>query len=275
MRAITTLRAWHWQLAQRLDYHVGEAIRFRWFLNVVVPLITPQTRTVLDAGSGVGHHAFYLARRFPHLQVTGLDNRAEVIAHTAARAREAGLTNLHFVHGDLTRDLPPARYDLIYSIDVLEHIPDDERALAHMAAALRPGGWLAVHSPLTPQTHWFRRFDLDRCVNPLHAREGYRRGELEAKLAALGLSVRRTVYTHGAWGTLAWELWRWSRYRLPRYLPLLPLIRLLVAIETRQTHEDGNCAFVVAQKEPIPSPAGHPSPDRTPPASLPVNLGDT
>ncbi len=248
MRAVSTLRTWHWQLAQRLDYHVGEAIRFRWFLRVVVPLITPATRDVLDAGSGAGHHAFYLARRFPHLQVTGLDNRDDVVRHTEAEARRQGLRNLHFVYGDLTQGLPKAAYDLIYSIDVLEHIPDDQAALTHMAEALRPGGWLAVHSPLTPQTHWLRRFDLDHLVNPLHAREGYRRGELEAKCQAAGLIVRRTVYTHGRWGTLAWDLWKWSRYQLERYLPLLPLIRLLVAIEARQQHRDGNCAFVIAQK---------------------------
>ena len=256
MPGITTLRTWHWQLAQRLDYHVGEAIRFRWFLRVVVPLITPHTRTVLDAGSGAGHHAFYLARRFPHLHVTGLDNRAEVIAATAAQARKLALSNIQFVHGDLTRDLPSEIYDLIFSIDVLEHIPDDEKAIAHMTHALRPGGWLAVHSPLTPQKHWFRRFDLDRCVNPLHAREGYRRGELEAKLTAAGLSVQRTVYTHGPWGTLAWELWRWSRYRLPLYLPLLPFIRLLIWVETHQTHTDGNRAFVVARKPTGARPQG-------------------
>ncbi len=251
MGAMTTLRTWHWQLARRLDYHVGEAIRFRWFLRLVVPLITPETKTVLDAGCGTGKHAFYLARAFPHLQVTGLDNRPDVVARAEAEARRSRLDNLHFVEGDLTASLPPDAYDLIYSIDVLEHIEEDEKALAHMAQALRPGGWLAVHTPLTPQVHWFRRFDLDHLKNPLHAREGYRRGELEAKMQRAGLRVERTVYTHGRWGTLAWELWKWSRYRVGRTLLLLPLIRLLVAVEARQRLRDGNCAFVIARRPPV------------------------
>lgn len=251
MEALTSLRSLHWQLARRLDYHVGEAIRFRWFQRLVVPLITPDTRAVLDAGCGTGKHAFYLARRFPHLRVIGLDNRAAVVARAEAEARRQGLGNLRFLVGDLTADLPERAYDLIYSIDVLEHIEEDTKALANMARALRPGGWLAVHTPLTPQVHWLRRFDLDHLKNPLHAREGYRRGELEAKMAAVGLTGTRAVYTHGRWGTLAWDLWKWSRYRVGRTLLVLPLIRVLVAVEARGHLSDGNCAFVLAKLEDV------------------------
>ncbi len=251
MGPLTTLRSWHWQLARRLDYHVGEAIRFRWFLRLVVPLITPETRSILDAGCGTGKHAFYLARRFPHLQITGLDNRPEVVARAQEEVHRQGLSNLRFEVGDLTAPLPEQAYDLIYSIDVLEHIQDDTVALAHMARALRPGGWLAVHTPLTPQTHWLRQFDLDHLKNPLHAREGYERGELEAKMKGVGLNAVRTVYTHGRWGTLAWDLWKWSRYRIGRTVALLPLIRLLVAVETHQNMTDGNCAFVLARAQGV------------------------
>ncbi len=242
------LRRAHWWAITRLDYHVGEAIRFHYFRRYVVPLVTPQTRRVVDAGSGAGKHAFYLARTFPHLQVIGLDNREEVVRRTQAQARERGLGHLHFLTADLTRPLPLRDADLIYSFDVVEHIPDDRAALAHMLRSLRPGGWLAVHTPLTPQRHWFRRFDLDRLVNPLHAREGYRRGELEGKIEEAGGRVIRRVYTHGPWGTLAWELWKWSRYRLLPTLLLLPLIRLLITVEAHREPKEGNCVLVLAQR---------------------------
>ncbi len=248
MGPLTTLRHYRWQLAQHLDYHVGEAIRFHHFRHVVEPLITPETRDILDAGSGAGKHAFYLAQRYPHIRVLGVDNRADVIERTHAEAQARGLTNLHFQVADLTSSLPQNAFDIIYSIDVLEHIPEDRKAIAHMAQALRPGGHLAVHTPLTPQTHWFRRFDLDHLVNPLHAREGYRRGELEEKMAEAGLHVSRVVFTHGRWGTLAWELWKWSRYRIARTLLVRPLIHVLIAIEARQHLQDGNCVFVVGTK---------------------------
>ena len=237
-----------WQLRLRLDYHVGEAIRFRVFQKEVVPLITEETRYVLDAGSGAGKHALALARAFPRLQVIGLDNRAHVVARTRAEARAQGLSHVHFLAADLTRPLPVQGVDGVYSFDVVEHIPDDRAALRHMVESLRPGGWLAVHTPLTPQRHWFKRFDLDHLVNPLHAREGYERGELERKIEEAGARVVRRVYTHGPWGTLAWELWKWSRFRVIPTLLLLPLIRLLVIIEGRSELKDGNCILVIAQK---------------------------
>ncbi len=242
------LRRRHWQLVTRLDYHVGEVLRFHYFRRHVVPLITPSTQRILDAGSGAGKHAFYLARTFPRVHVIGLDNRERVVARTQAQASDWGLSRLHFLVADLTRPLPVTGMDVVYSFDVIEHIPEDEVALRHMLQALRPGGWLAVHTPLTPQRHWFRRFDLDRLVNPLHAREGYQRGELEAKIRAAGGQVRQRIYTHGPWGTLAWELWKWSRYHLGPTLLLLPLIRLLITIEKYQRLQDGNCILVLAQR---------------------------
>src|SRR6202012_624857 len=38
----------------------------------------------------------------------------------------------------------PGTFDLVHARLVLVHVPDRARALATMAAALRPGGWLLV-----------------------------------------------------------------------------------------------------------------------------------
>src|SRR3954451_22841197 len=47
---------------------------------------------------------------------------------------------------DVAADPPPERgtFDLVHARLVLVHVPDRTRALATMAAALRPGGWLLV-----------------------------------------------------------------------------------------------------------------------------------
>ncbi|GAA3454762.1 class I SAM-dependent methyltransferase [Dactylosporangium matsuzakiense] len=47
---------------------------------------------------------------------------------------------------DVVADPPPApgTFDLVHARLVLVHLPDRARALAAMAAALRPGGWLLV-----------------------------------------------------------------------------------------------------------------------------------
>lgn len=45
-------------------------------------------------------------------------------------------------HNVLERDFEPQAYDLVHARALLVHLPHPERALARMAAAVRPGGWL-------------------------------------------------------------------------------------------------------------------------------------
>src|SRR5689334_21844890 len=47
-------------------------------------------------------------------------------------------------HDIVTDDLDEDHYDLVHARLVLEHIPERDRVLARLAAALRPGGWLVV-----------------------------------------------------------------------------------------------------------------------------------
>src|SRR4029079_2649778 len=56
---------------------------------------------------------------------------------------------------DVAPDAPPepGTFDLVHARLVLVHVPDRARALATMAAALRPGGWLlgeGAHTALAP-----------------------------------------------------------------------------------------------------------------------------
>ncbi|NUQ37669.1 MAG: class I SAM-dependent methyltransferase [Caldilineales bacterium] len=238
-------------LARRSDYHIGNAIRTGWWRRTLFPLLAGDPKRVLDAGSGAGQHTLELAAHFPTAQILGLDNRPEAVAQAQSKADLRGLRNVHFAVADLSRPLAAGDFDLIYSIDVIEHIPADQAMLDALAQALRPGGRLFIHTPLAPQKHFFRRFDLDRNTNPLHARAGYARGELEAKAAAAGLTAIDPLYTHGRAGTLAWELWQLVRPWAPPKLLIWPLLKLLVAWETRRRHTDGNCIFLCAQKAAI------------------------
>lgn len=74
--------------------------------------------------------------------------------------RMASLPNLRYVSGDLLEgrgalridlldlDLPDASIDLLIAFHVLEHVPDDARALAEIARVLRPGGSTLLQVPL-------------------------------------------------------------------------------------------------------------------------------
>jgi SAM-dependent methyltransferase len=121
-----TLEAWLGQATERmLDLcEVGEGSR------------------VLDVAAGAGGQTIAAARRAgPNGAVLATDISSNILAFADAEARRAGLTNV------LTRtmdgeelDVEPGTFDAVVSRVGLIYIPDQQRALAGMRAALRPDG---------------------------------------------------------------------------------------------------------------------------------------
>jgi 2-polyprenyl-3-methyl-5-hydroxy-6-metoxy-1,4-benzoquinol methylase len=103
----------------------------------------------LDFGCGVGRLALPLADAFD--RVTGVDIAPAMIEQ--ARARAAGRPGVEFVLND-REDLAvlgDARYDLVYSGLVLQHLPSRELALGALvalAARVAPGGVLVAQIPV-------------------------------------------------------------------------------------------------------------------------------
>jgi SAM-dependent methyltransferase len=98
-------------------------------------------KVVLDGGCGMGRYLRVAAELGPELLV-GLDLSLAVLA---AAELTAGLPRVAIVRGDLLRlPFPPASFDHIYSIGVLDHTPDPRKAFLGLAALLKPGGRIAV-----------------------------------------------------------------------------------------------------------------------------------
>ncbi len=96
---------------------------------------------VLDAGCGMGRYLRIAAEDNPALLV-GLDLSAAV---EAARELTADLTGVSIIRGNLLRPpFPPASFDHIYSLGVLDHTPDPRAAFLELAALLKPGGRIAI-----------------------------------------------------------------------------------------------------------------------------------
>jgi SAM-dependent methyltransferase len=84
------------------------------------------------------------------------------------RKKLVKLPNIDYLSGDLApgeamvqMDItqiayPDHSFDAILCSHVLEHIPDDRRAMRELRRVLRPGGWAILHVPLDPE--------LDRTV---------------------------------------------------------------------------------------------------------------
>ncbi len=106
--------------------------------------VTPQEiagRVVLDAGCGMGRYLKVASGFGPGLLV-GIDLSGAV---RAAQDATQSLGQVQIVQGDLLRPpFPEQKFDLIYSLGVLDHTPDPKAAFLALARLLVPGGRIVI-----------------------------------------------------------------------------------------------------------------------------------
>lgn len=108
-----------------------------------IPLDDPAR--IVDIGCGPGNSTSVLARRFPRAHILGVDSSNDMIA--AARQT---YPQLEFQHCDASRDLPAlgTGFDVVFSNACIQWVPDHPTLLWRMLALLRPGGALAIQTPM-------------------------------------------------------------------------------------------------------------------------------
>jgi SAM-dependent methyltransferase len=133
-------------------------------LRVVAP--RPEW-AVLELGCGAGRWAFLLAPRVRFIR--GLDVSGRMIELAEAERARRGLANVAFERGSLPDYAPPEQYDLIYFSSLLNYLTDDDarRAVARMAAALRPGGVLLSRDTVRPAGREVREGEYPIVYRPL------------------------------------------------------------------------------------------------------------
>lgn len=119
--------------------------------------IGPGSR-VLDIAAGAGEQSISAARRVGESgHVLATDIAPALLERAAADARTAGLSNVETreLDGEALDALPAASFDAAISRVGLIYFPDQQRALAGMRRALRPGGRLAAIVYSTPERNAF------------------------------------------------------------------------------------------------------------------------
>jgi SAM-dependent methyltransferase len=118
-----------------------------WLLAKIAECARERPGRALEIGFGAGIYLRALAGHYA--QVVGTDLSQSQLEYV--RSRTADLANLHVLADDITdSQLPAHSFDLVLCSEVLEHIPDTERAIAGIRRVVAPGGWLIVS---TPQRH--------------------------------------------------------------------------------------------------------------------------
>lgn len=108
-------------------------------------------KRALDVGCGAGLLCEPLARL--GAAVTGIDAAAENIAAASAHAAGAGLT-IDYRCGDIA-ELGLSGFDLVTSMEVIEHVADKQAFLRALASALAPGGLMVLSTPnRTVKSRW-------------------------------------------------------------------------------------------------------------------------
>jgi len=102
---------------------------------------------LLDCGCGAGEYVFALTK-YDGFDAFGLEFDEEKVR----RAQTHSLYGSRIREGDLQRlPFPDANFDYALLNEVLEHVPDERRALKEIFRVLAPGGLLFVFSP----NRWF------------------------------------------------------------------------------------------------------------------------
>jgi ubiquinone/menaquinone biosynthesis C-methylase UbiE len=232
---------------------IGAFLRFLYFKKYVSKV--RKKVDVLDAGCGGGDYSLFLINNYSLINhIDAIDiNQDEINKNILLFKNYPSIT---FKKQDLqTLNYSRSKYDLIYSIDCLEHIPNNKQVLKSFYALLNPQGILLVHLPLAPSerlhyfnSSYFKKFN--EFEKNEHVGEFYYPEQLKEVLMKIGFVDVKYSITFGYCGQLSWELdhllieKKWFKLRTLLVLPL----KAICFVDRVITNKKGSGIFIQASK---------------------------
>ena len=102
---------------------------------------------ILDAGMGFGQYSFYMSKKLPNSSILAVDVKQEQVDDCTRFFKSIGKTNVEFAVADLVKYNKPDTYNLILSVDVMEHILEDVEVFRNFHSSLKKDGMLLISTP--------------------------------------------------------------------------------------------------------------------------------
>jgi SAM-dependent methyltransferase len=160
------------------------------------------TATIVEVGCSTGYLLEDLRAAYPSARLVGFD-----LIASGLRKAHATLPDCLMAQADAC-ELPLADEcaDAVISVNLLEHVDDDVRALSEIKRVLRPGAGAVLVVPTGPGLYdYYDRF--------LHHERRYARGEMAEKVHSVGLGVEADLHLGSVVFPAFWILKKRNRRR--------------------------------------------------------------
>ena len=220
----------------------------------------PDKAFILDAGSGFGQYTWRMSSRYKNWSIKGVDIKQEQIDDCTSFFERTGRSErVKFEVADLTTLRTPDTFNLILSVDVMEHIKEDEIVFHNLYDSLSKGGILIVSTPSDKGGSDVHGENEESFIGE-HVRDGYNIDDIRKKLERAGFSAINTRYTYGFPGQLSWLLSMKYPVKMLNlsygfflllplyYLVVFPVALILNLADLYAEHRSGTGLLIEAEK---------------------------
>ena len=236
------------------SWHVRKALK-------KITLLFPGEANFLDAGSGLGQYTWGTSRMNKGWTIKGLDINSQHVEDCTRFFKKAGLSErVSFQTADLISFSERDRYDIILSVDVMEHIKEDEVVFKNLYNSLKKNGLILISTP-SDQGGSDVHDDNESSFIDEHVRNGYGIGEITEKLTSAGFRNIKATYTYGKPGNISWHISIKYPVRMLNisrlffiilpfyYMIFFPVSVILNIFDLNLIHKTGTGLLVMAEKQ--------------------------
>jgi len=202
---------------RKLFYKLLDLLLLRaWHIKKEIKLWAKRQKgdlNILDAGSGFGQYVFFMSSYNKNWIIKGIDVKEEQIEDCNKFFSRIKRDNVNFEIADLTRFSEEKKYNLILSVDVMEHILEDVEVFKNLFQSMKEGGMLLISTPsdqggsdVHDHDHGSELNDGTASFIDEHVRDGYNIDEIQVKLKSAGFSKTEAKYSYGTPGKTSWKL---------------------------------------------------------------------